>query len=214
MRSACTGMRLETRMLRSLLKSDDAGGSGGSAPRGVSRAGALGWLVLAGVVLGGTVLPASRAAAQVPGPAAGDEAAVTPAEIQRMFDSYALVQAQDQLKLGDGQFAQFLSRFKSLQEVRRRAQNERGRLIQELRRLTLDPHSDEAQVRDRLKTFQELDVRSSAEIRKALDAVDQVLDVRQQARFRVFEELMERRKIDLVTRARLNNRLRAAPRGR
>ena len=32
--------------------------------------------------------------------------------------------------------------------------------------------------------------------------IDQVLDVRQQAQFRVFEELMERRKIDLVTRAR------------
>ena len=52
---------------------------------------------------------------------------VTPAEIQRMFDAYALVQAQDQLKLGDDQYPRFLARFKALQEIRRRAQAERTR---------------------------------------------------------------------------------------
>jgi hypothetical protein len=43
-------------------------------------------------------------------------------------------------------------------------------------------------------------------VKKAYDAIDQVLDVRQQAKFRVFEELMERRKLELVTRARQANR--------
>jgi hypothetical protein len=33
-----------------------------------------------------------------------------------------------------------------------------------------------------------------------------VTDVRQQAKFRVFEELMERRKLELVSRARQANR--------
>ena len=33
-----------------------------------------------------------------------------------------------------------------------------------------------------------------------------MLDVRQQAKFRVFEENMERRKLELVTRARQANR--------
>jgi hypothetical protein len=59
-----------------------------------------------------------------------------------------------------------------------------------------------------VQALQELDTRSVADIRKAYDAVDQVLDVTQQARFRVFEELMERRKIELVTRARQANRQR------
>ena len=45
-------------------------------------------------------------------------------------------------------------------------------------------------------------------IRKAQGAVDQVLDVRQQARFRVFEENMERRKLELLARARQANRAR------
>ena len=137
---------------------------------------------------------------------AGDVPAVTPAEIQRMFDAYALVQAQDQLKLSDEQYPQFLARFKALQEIRRRSQNERGRIIQELRRMVLDLKTDESLLKDRIKALQDLDVRAAGEVRKAQDAIDQVLSLRQQAQFRGFEEAMERRKIELVTRARQNNR--------
>jgi hypothetical protein len=59
-----------------------------------------------------------------------------------------------------------------------------------------------------MQALQDADVRTAADVRKAYDAIDQVLDVRQQARFRVFEELMERRKLELVTRARQANRQR------
>jgi hypothetical protein len=140
-------------------------------------------------------------------PAGPGSGAVSPAEIQRLFDAYALVQAQAQLKLSDDQYPPFLARYKALQDLRRRSQNERGRIIQDLRRLSMDEaKSDEGQIRDRIKALQELDVQAAADVRKAYDAVDQVLDLRQQAKFRVFEEQMERRKIDLVTRARQNNR--------
>ena len=43
-------------------------------------------------------------------------------------------------------------------------------------------------------------------MRKAYNALDEVLDIRQQARFRVFEEQIERRKIELLMRARQQNR--------
>src|SRR5436305_1941109 len=79
-----------------------------------------------------------------------DQPGVTPAEIQRMFEAYALVQAQDQLKLGDEQYPQFLVKFKALQEARRRTQQERNRLLQELRRLT-NQGGDDGQIKDRLK---------------------------------------------------------------
>ena len=39
-------------------------------------------------------------------------------------------------------------------------------------------------------------------------SIDEVLDVRQRLRFRVFEEQMERRKFDLLMRARQANRAR------
>jgi hypothetical protein len=132
---------------------------------------------------------------------------VSPAEIQRLFDAYALVQAQAQLKLSDDQYPSFLARYKALQDLRRRSQNERGRIIQDLRRLTMeDAKSDDGQLKDRIKALQDLDAQTAADVRKAYDAVDQVLAVSQQAKFRVFEEQIERRKIDLVTLARQKSR--------
>jgi hypothetical protein len=69
-----------------------------------------------------------------------------------------------------------------------------------------DPQADEGQIKDRLKSLDELDARADGDVRKAYDAINQMLDVRQQAKFRVFEENMERRKLELVTRARQANR--------
>ena len=54
--------------------------------------------------------------------------------------------------------------------------------------------------------LQEIESRTAAELRKAYTDLDEVLDVRQQARFRVFEEQVERRKIELLMRARQQNR--------
>jgi hypothetical protein len=49
--------------------------------------------------------------------------------------------------------------------------------------------------------LREQDDRAAVELRQAYDAVDEVLDIRQQARFRIFEEMIERRKLDLLMRA-------------
>jgi hypothetical protein len=161
--------------------------------------------------------------AQVPQPRAGrqgrqaqaspgaDDGAVTPAEIQRMFDAYALVQAQDQLRLNDEQYARLLVPFRSLQDVRRRALQEHTRVVAELRRLLMQGQVDEGQLKDRMQQLQDIDARAVSEVKKAYDAIDQVLDVKQQAGFRVFEEQMERRKIELITRARQANRPKQQP---
>jgi cell fate (sporulation/competence/biofilm development) regulator YlbF (YheA/YmcA/DUF963 family) len=149
--------------------------------------------------------PGRNRATPAPGPAAED--GVTPAEIQRLFDAYVVMQAQKELELSDEQFPRFLARVKTLQEVRRRGQMQRGRLLQELRRLSQATGQDEA-LRTQLKALNDLDARVQTEVHQALDGVDQVLDLRQQARFRLFEEQMERRKVDLLMRARQANRLR------
>jgi hypothetical protein len=121
-----------------------------------------------------------------------------------MFEAVALVRAQEVLKLSDDKYLLFLTKFKALQDVRRKTQQERNRLMTDLRRLVNDPSGDEAQMKDLLKALQDLDTRSEAELHKAYEAVDQVLDVRQQSKFRVFEENMERRRIDLMMKARAN----------
>lgn len=148
--------------------------------------------------------PQGRQAQQAPGVV--EDPGVAPAEIQRMFDAYALVQAQDQLRLSDDQYSRFLVRFKSLQDIRRRSLQEHTRLIAELRRLLMQGQADETQLKDRMQELQDADSRAVADVKKAYDGINQVLDVRQQATFRVFEEQMERRKVELITRARQANR--------
>ena len=135
-----------------------------------------------------------------------EQPAVTPFELQRLFDSYALLQAQEQLKINDEQFSRFLPRFKALQDARRQMLQQRTRVLADVRRLVNEGQTDEGQIRERLKQLRDIEDRGEAEARKAYEAIDQVLDVRQQGQFRLFEEQMERRKLELVTRARQANR--------
>lgn len=142
-----------------------------------------------------------------------DEPMVSPREIQRMLDGYLLIQAQEMLQLSDEQFPRFLSRVRALQETRRRTQAERLRLLQELRRTTAGRGGpiDEGAIKERLKALDELDIRAAAEIKQQQTAVDQVLTPVQQARFRIFEETMEQRKIELLLRARQGRGRQAQP---
>ena len=160
------------------------------------------------------VLSGGAAFARVQAPQAQAETpAVTPAEIQRLFEAVALVRAQEALKLSDDRYLPFLAKYKVLQDVRRRTLQERTRLLRELNRLTNPDagNGNEAQLKERLKALQDLDTRSESELHKAYEGIDSVLDVRQQARFRLFEEMMERQKLDLLMRARQANRATKRP---
>ncbi len=128
----------------------------------------------------------------------------SPAEVQSIVDGWVVVQAQTALSLTDAQFPPFVTRLRALQETRRRNQRARMQLIQELGRLTnpKNPTTDEAALRDKLKALDDLDLKSAAELRKAYESIDEVLDLRQRARFRVFLEQVERRMLDILTRAR------------
>jgi hypothetical protein len=156
--------------------------------------------VMLSIVLASTVTPAFASQAQ-----RGRGGTMSAVEVIRILDNYALVQAQEALQLDDAQYSGFVTRLKKLQELRRRNQQARNQLLMELRRLT-GPQAaqpvDEAAVGERLKALRALDDRAAAEHRVAYDALDEVLTVRQRARFRLFEEQLERRKLDLIMRAR------------
>jgi hypothetical protein len=148
----------------------------------------------------------ARRAAQNAAPDTGP--GVSQGELQRLFDAYVLMQAQESLELTDAQYPRFLARLRTLQEVRRRTLVERTRIIQELRRIVQGrvEGADAARLPERLKALREAEARSVVEIREASDSLDEVLEPMQQARWRILEEQMERRKLDLLMRARQNNR--------
>jgi hypothetical protein len=134
-------------------------------------------------------------------------APISAGEIQRLYDAFVLVQAQEALQLSDDQYGRFVTRLKSLQETRRRHQQARNQILQDLRRLSnASTAADETSVRERLSALKAEDERGALEVRRMAEALDEVLDVRQQARFRLFEERMEQRKLELLLRARQNAR--------
>src|SRR4029450_8424775 len=93
--------------------------------------------------------------------------ALAPAEVVAMLDAYAVVQAQDALQLNDNQYGTFVTRLKKLQETRRKNQQTRNQLIQNLRRLagpgTSLPY-DENAIRTGLKNMQERHARTRHQV--------------------------------------------------
>jgi hypothetical protein len=167
-------------------------------------------VVLVGILLAGAASARAQQsqAARPQKPAAQESTNAqkppSPAEVQSIVDGWVIVQAQTALALTDAQFPQFVMRLRALQETRRRNQRAHNQLIQEIARLTnpQNPPADEAQLREKLKALDDLETKSAAELRKAHESVDQVLDVRQQARFRVFLEQVERRMLEILMKAR------------
>ena len=152
-------------------------------------------VLLVGVLAAAT--PAAAAQARDGRLPAGRMAA---SDVQSLFDAYTLVQAQDALELSDSQYTEFVARLKGLQETRRRHQRVRVRLLRELEQAA--KAGRDSTLRERLSQLREHDIKAAAELREAYNSVDGVLDVRQQARFRVFEDRMEQRKFELLMRVR------------
>lgn len=177
--------------------------------RSILFAGAL-TLVFASGLAAGQLPPA-------PAPPAlrGDPgAAMSAGQIQRWFEAFTVLQAQDALQLSETQYGRFVTRLKALQDARRKHQLARNQIMGDLRRLT-NPQTgsnDEGSLGERLRALREEDDRAAVDLRRAFEGVDETLDVRQQGRFRIFEERMEQQKLELLMRMRQNAR--AAARGR
>jgi hypothetical protein len=149
----------------------------------------------------------ARVHAQEPGPgvrarAGQRQPGLAVAEVERLFDGYVAMQAQDALKLTDAQFPRFLAKLRVLQQARRLHLQERRQLVADLGAALRGTPVPEARLGEDLRKLRELDARHAEDVQKAYEGVDQVLDVAQQARFRVFEDSVERRKFDLLMRAR------------
>jgi hypothetical protein len=133
---------------------------------------------------------------------------ISAGKVAQLFDAYTMVQAQEALRLSEAQYGRFVTRLKALQDTRRRHQGTRNQILAVLRKQTnpQDGLNDEAVLSERLKALRDEDERAAVELKKAYEGVDETLDVRQQARFRIFEERMEQQKLELLMKARQNAR--------
>jgi hypothetical protein len=127
---------------------------------------------------------------------------MTVQQVEQYFDQVVLYQAQSQLQLSDDQFLKFGAGLRRLQTARRQQQRRRLMLIRDLNALITAPTLDDVAVTTKVKEIDDLTTEANREVQEAYGAIDTALNVRQRARFRIFEEMMERRKIDLLSRAR------------
>ncbi|HEX6323686.1 MAG TPA: hypothetical protein VFZ36_08170 [Vicinamibacterales bacterium] len=125
---------------------------------------------------------------------------LTPADIQAQFDSYVINQAESVLLISDEQRPQFVRRVRALQAVRRQARVARNRLLAETSQL-LRGRAEEARLAAATRAIDEHERNTLANVQKAYGAIDEVLTPWQQARFRVLEDRLEQKKLDMLLRA-------------
>ena len=110
---------------------------------------------LSAAILFAMTLCAAVSAQQVASP---DPERLPPREVQRLFDAYVLMQAQERLGISDAQYPQFVQRLKALLDARRRTVVARTALIQELARGTSEQAGglalDEAGIKERLERLE------------------------------------------------------------
>lgn len=184
---------------------------------GVMRSAVVGLFALSVSVAAAAGPRAAQRAAQSPPPAPATvtqppavpmDQPITAGQIQRWFEAFTVLQAQEKLDLSEAQYGKFVTRLKALQETRRTHQQAHQRILNDLRKLT-NPQTgsnDESAISERLKALRDEDDGAAVDLRKAYEGVDETLDIHQQARFRIFEDNMEQQKLELLMRARQNAR--------
>jgi len=123
------------------------------------------------------------------------------ATVQDLLEGMEISNADKALQIDNQHYAEFIQRLRSLQRLRRQHQMQRQRLIGELRRLAnQQPPVEDALLESPTKRLDDFDKQAFQEIQNAYAQIDEVLNVRQRARFRLFEENMEQRKLEILTR--------------
>jgi hypothetical protein len=136
---------------------------------------------------------------------------ISPREIQAQFDAYLVAQAEAALQVSEEQYPQFVRRVRALQHVRRQARIERTRLISRLNvalraelrgREGARATADDAALATAIREIDDHESVTLAEVKKAYASLDEVLTPWQRARFRVLEDQLEQKKVDMMMRAR------------
>ena len=126
-------------------------------------------------------------------------------EVYDLLDAFVMRRAQAVLQLDDEQYASFFQRMTRLQTLQREHRRQRMRMLNDLRQIA-GPRGrgdlNDAAVLEKVQALDDLDAARAEDERQALAAIDEVLDARQRAQFRVFLENIERQKLELLMRAR------------
>ena len=121
-------------------------------------------------------------------------------QLQAWIDTYAVVQAERDLQLTADQYPTFVGRLRKVQDIRRRNQMEKGKLLRELNGLLQINEAREDAILAHVKSLDDLAQRGVTDLKQAYQDLDSGLTPWQRGRLRLFEEQLERRKMDLLSK--------------
>ena len=129
---------------------------------------------------------------------------IAPNEVQAMFDTMLIMDAEKFMVLTPEQFPMFVQRVRKLQDVRIQQIRKHNRAFGELRAMSgpQNPRPDEAAIDAKLKELDAIEVEAANGRAKAMEALDQMLSPLQRARFRLLEDGIEKKKIDFINKVR------------
>ena len=123
-----------------------------------------------------------------------------------MVDAYIVSNLQESLSLTDEQFVKTLPLVKRLLSDRRELAEARRQALRELRQMLQSGSATEGKVADRLRELKGLENDEREKTKRDLEALDGVLTVLQQAKFRVMEVEIEQKIRELLNQARQRRR--------
>lgn len=126
-------------------------------------------------------------------------------EFEGMMEAYVISKLQEALELTDEQFGRMVVAQKKLQDLRREFRRERMELLRDLRQTLRRADAGEDEIGPTLEKLEQ-QKRAFLEEESARYAdIDQILDVRQRARYRILEAEIENRLRELVRQVRERN---------
>jgi hypothetical protein len=123
-------------------------------------------------------------------------------EVEGMIDAYILSKLQEAVVLSDEQFGRMVVAQKKMQDARRAYRRERNELLRQMRHRLRREDAGEAELSPLLLRLDEMHQRFLEEERARYRDVDAILDVRQRARYRIFEGEVQKRLRELIQKSR------------
>lgn len=113
-------------------------------------------------------------------------------EVQQLIEAFYISRLQEELKLSDEQYAAVIPAVKNYLRTRQMGARQKHQVEIQLNRL-LDSSAPDDQVQAKLKELDEVKRQNEQSLQGAMAAIDSKLDVRQQARFRQYQQHTDQR---------------------
>ena len=133
---------------------------------------------------------------------AQDDLGPNQTEVERMMEAYVLSKIQESLELDDDQYGRMAVAQKNLQQARREYRRDRMSVLRKMRQTLRQNRGGDEELTDLLGQLETLKDEFAAKEKAGYDAIDDILDVRQRARYRILEQEIQRRLQQMLRRVR------------